>query len=249
MSYTPLVSVIIPTYNNERFIGRTIDSLLAQTYPHWETIVVDDGSTDNTPEVVQRYRDPRITYRREPRRGVEALAETMNVGLRRTSGELVTMLGSDDLWPPYRLEKQVPLFEDRQVVLCFGREVLIDEQDRVIAEYPVPDFVTPVMNRPVGSILRTLLVSNWIAQPTELIRRRALEQIGGYLQPPGLLAEDYPTHLALALIGEFRYVDLTLGFYRMQSNQQTRSRRLEMYKTDVAYVMEFYKGSIRPRRP
>ena len=68
MAHAPLVSVITPTYNNARFIGRTIDSLLAQTYPKWEMIVVDDGSTDNTADVVQRYPDPRITYLRQPRR-------------------------------------------------------------------------------------------------------------------------------------------------------------------------------------
>ena len=237
----PLVSVITPTYNNARFIGQTIESLLAQSYDRWELMVVDDGSTDDTASVVAAFADPRITYRREPRRGVERLAETMNVGLRHTTGELVTMLGSDDRWPAYRLETQVPLFEDPAVVLCFGREVLIDEHDRVLADYPMPRFVRPVMNRPVGSVLGTLLLSNWIPQPTELIRRETLEAIGGYLQPAGLLAEDYPTHLALALRGEFRFIDLPLGYYRMQPNQQTRLRRLEMHRTDVAYVREFYR--------
>jgi hypothetical protein len=241
MGYAPLVSIVIPTYNNASYIGRTLDSVVAQTYGRWEAIVVDDGSTDETPEIVGRYHDARIKYRRETRRGVERLAETMNVGVQASSGELVTMLGSDDRWPADRLALQVPEFEDPRVVLCFGREVLIDEHDRILCDYPMPAFVTHERNCPVGSVLGSLLQSNWIPQPTELIRRQALDAVGGYLQPAGLLGEDYPTHLALALQGEFRFVDHRLGFYRMQANQQTRLRRLEMSRTDTAYALEFYR--------
>jgi len=238
----PLVSVIIPTHNHGQYIGEAIESLLTQTYSHWELVVVDDGSTDNTSEVVAAFADPRITYLSEPHRGVRRLAETLNIGLRGTSGELVTMLGSDDRWPSYRLEKQVPVFRDSRVVLCFGRGVLIDSSGQVLSEIPAPSFVTPVMNRPVGSILGTLLLSNWLPQYTVLILRSALEGIGGYQQPEGLLAEDYPTHVMLALQGEFHYLDLQLGFYRMHPHQQTRMHKLEMTRRDVVWVMEFFQG-------
>lgn len=242
----PLVSVITPTYNTARYIGRCIESLLAQTYTNWEMIIVDDGSTDNTPDIVGRYADPRITYVRESRRGVARLAETMNIGLRRCSGSLVTALMSDDMWPADRLEWQIPIFDDSSVVLCFGWGYLIDEQDKIIGKYPVPEFVTPVMNKPVGSVLKTLLISNYIQEPTELISKRALDAIGGYLQPPPLLAEDYPTHLALALQGEFRFLDRPLGYYRMHGNQQTRIHILEMNLQDVEMVREFYR-TLAPR--
>jgi hypothetical protein len=98
------------------------------------------------------------------------------------------------------------------------------------------------MNRPVGSILATLLLGNWLPQYTVLILRSALEGIGGYLQPGGLLAEDYPTHLTLALKGEFRYLDLPLGFYRMHPHQQTRLHKLEMARRDVAWIIEFFRS-------
>jgi glycosyltransferase involved in cell wall biosynthesis len=240
--YRPLVSVITPTYNNSRYIGATIESLLAQRYGRWELVVVDDGSTDNTQEVVERFEDRRIRYVKQERRGVARLASTINNGLGMVSGELVTMFGSDDLWPPDRLELQVPVFEDPSVVLCFGRGVHIDAEGKPIGEIRLPRGMPFVVNRPVGSVLHSLLEGNWLPQYTVLIRRKDLEALGGYLQPPPLLAEDYPTHLALALRGEFRYLDNVLGYYRMHNNQATRNLRMEMAKTDVEWVRGFYRG-------
>ncbi len=239
----PTVSVITPTYNHGHFIASTIESLQAQTYSRWELIVVDDGSTDDTEHVVIRYaeQDPRISYVPQHHRGVGAIAATLNVGLAASRGELVTMLGSDDLWPAHRLAVQVPLFVEEEVVLVFGRGRLIGPNDEDLGEVPLPAHVDPVMNRPVGSVLGSLLQTNWLPQYTVLIRRRALEQIGGYLQPKGLLAEDYPTHLALALQGEFRFVDSVLGFYRQHPHQQTRLHALEMVATDNAMVLDFYR--------
>ncbi|MEK7403981.1 MAG: glycosyltransferase [Acidobacteriota bacterium] len=242
MCISPLVSVITPTYNHGRYLGRSIESLLAQTYANWEMVIVVDGSTDNTLEVIQSFQDTRISHIYQQNRGVRQLAATINSGLRRTKGELVTMLPSDDTWPDYRLEKQVPLFDDPNVVLCFGRQSIIDENDRLLGENTPPPELARIRNRPPGSALQEMFLSNFIPQPTVLIRRAALEKIGGYLQPPGLLAEDYPTHMALALQGEFRYLDLPLANYRMHQDQMTRNHYLEMVESDVPYVLEFFRS-------
>lgn len=238
----PLITVITPTYNHAVYIGRCIESLLSQTYSNWEMIIVDDGSTDDTAKVVKRYSDSRITYLAEAHRGVTALATTLNIGLKRAKGKLVTAFMSDDTWPAYRLERQAPLFEDSRVVMCLGWQYLIDPSDAIIGKYPVPRFVKPIMNRPVGSVLGTLLLSNWIPEPTVLISKAALDRIGGYLQPEGQLAEDYPTHLALALQGEFRYLDMPLANYRMHPQQMTKKHILEMDRLDAAMSMEFFRG-------
>lgn len=236
----PLVSIITPTYNHARYLRECIDGLRAQTYASWEHVIVDDGSTDDTADVVKSYDDPRITYVRQQNRGVKELAATINSGLRRSRGELVTMLASDDRWPADRLALQVPTFEDPRVVLCFGRGVIMDVEGRPVTEARVPPGVGHVVNRPVGSVLGSLLVGNWIPQYTVLLRRSALDAVGGYLQPPGMLAEDYPTHMALALQGEFRFVDAPLGHYRMHPAQMTRQHYLPMVETDVEYVRRFF---------
>ena len=236
----PLVSIITPTWNHAGYIGHCVESLLSQTHEHWEHIIVDDGSTDDTAQIVASYDDPRITYIAERHRGVESLAETMNIGFRQASGQFMTALMSDDMWPADRIESQIPVFEDDSVVLAFGRQALIGPNGEALGETPTPAFVEAVMNRPVGSILGRLLVNNFLPQPTVLIRSSAMAAIGGYLQPAGLLAEDYPTHLALALQGEFRFLDKVLGYYRQHPHQQTRTIQLTGAIADARFLQGYF---------
>jgi glycosyltransferase involved in cell wall biosynthesis len=235
-----LVSIIMPMFNSERFVGETIRSLLAQTYDNWELIVIDDGSTDSSAVIVKGFQDPRIRYYFQDNLGVKRLAETMNVGLSKIEGELVTMLPSDDVWPDYRLQSQVHYFDDPGLVLCFGKQHLIDVQGDIIGETKLPKKMASKINDPVGSALNEMFVWNYIPQPTVLIRAKSLMKIGGYLQPDDLFAEDYPTHMALAFEGRFQYVDKVLAYYRLHPHQMTRTHYLEMAESDAKYVVSFY---------
>jgi glycosyltransferase involved in cell wall biosynthesis/GNAT superfamily N-acetyltransferase len=117
----PTVSVIIPTYNRAGVLGRSIESVLVQTYRDFELIIVDDGSTDYTKEVVGSYSDPRIRFiRQEKNRG---FAVALNIGIKAARGEYIALLDSDDEWLPAKLEKQMALFSqdktgDLGLVLC-----------------------------------------------------------------------------------------------------------------------------------
>src|SRR5688572_16895965 len=119
--FAPLVSIITPTFNQARFIGPCISSVLAQTYTNWEQIIVDDGSTDETAAIVRSYTDPRIRYMRQEHVGILALAATYNRGLQAARGPLISILEGDDLWTADKLETLVPKLEDRDVVLGYGR--------------------------------------------------------------------------------------------------------------------------------
>lgn len=103
MGSDPLVSVIIPTFNRAGWLSESIDSVLHQTHPSVELIVVDDGSTDHTPDVVQAFGD-RLTYLQQPNRGVSA---ARNVGVAASRGTWVAFLDSDDLWQPSKVAAQV----------------------------------------------------------------------------------------------------------------------------------------------
>src|SRR5437016_1233967 len=104
-----LVSAVIPAYNYARFVCRAVDSVLAQTYPHLECIVVDDGSTDNTLEVLAPYGD-HIRVITQKNAGLSA---ARNTGVRNAGGEYVGFLDADDWWQPQKIAKQVALAEKR----------------------------------------------------------------------------------------------------------------------------------------
>ncbi len=126
---TDLVSIITPLYNSERFVAATIESVLAQTYQHWEMIVIDDGSTDNSARIVTEYatRDPRIKLFSQPNAGSAA---ARNNGIRRAIGRYIALLDSDDLWEPNFLEEQIALLTEKNAALVCSSHKRIDENGK-----------------------------------------------------------------------------------------------------------------------
>ena len=121
----PRVSVQIPAYNSGRFIANAIESILSQTYHSFEIIVIDDGSTDNTADVVSRY--PQVRYLRQKHSGISA---ARNRGVEEANGEYIAFLDADDLWTPDKLEKQMAYLEEHpQCQMVFSEiENFIDEE-------------------------------------------------------------------------------------------------------------------------
>ncbi len=129
MSHATLVSVIVPTYNYGHFIGQALKSMQAQTYPHWECVVVDDGSTDDTAEVVARFSDSdrRIKFLRQKNL---RQAAARNNGLRNSSGQYVQFLDADDLLEPRKLERQVEYLERHpEVDIVYGDVRFFNTED------------------------------------------------------------------------------------------------------------------------
>jgi glycosyltransferase involved in cell wall biosynthesis len=212
----PLVSVIIPAYNAEAFLGETLDSVLAQTYPNLEIIVVDDGSTDATPHLLETYGD-RICVLHQANAGQAA---ARNYGARKAHGELLAFLDSDDLWDPDKIARQVALltrFPEALATYCDHRT--IDEQGRLLASSAA--LSNP---RPSGNILRTLLMGSCITTPgLVLLRRRAFDIAGGFDETVLMRGhEDSALWLRLATQGSFVYSPRTLVSYRQHAQQATR---------------------------
>jgi glycosyltransferase involved in cell wall biosynthesis len=230
-----LISVIIPTYNAARFIERTIASVIAQTHTQVEIIVVDDGSTDRTIEIVEAAGalEPRLRLIRQAHEGV---AVARNRALAEAHGEWVAPIDADDLWHPEKLARQVAALRvagaNTGLVYCWS--VGIDENDLI---------VTPNLceSRAVGHVLARMIECNLPGNAsTPLIRRRDLEAVGGYdpsLQAAGAQGtEDWKLYLSLAEITEFALVPRHLVGYRrtvgnMSSNFAAMERSIELLRT------------------
>lgn len=126
-----LVSIIMPCYNGSRFIGESIESVLSQTYKEWELLIIDDGSKDNSVEVINQYvaKDDRIKLIQQANAGSAA---ARNHGIRESQGQYVALLDSDDLWYPEFLEKQIKFMHDHSVSVVCASYQRIDEQSNVI---------------------------------------------------------------------------------------------------------------------
>jgi glycosyltransferase involved in cell wall biosynthesis len=207
------VSVVIPTFNRRRFIGSAIDSALAQTYAPIEIVVVDDGSTDGTAELIrERYAgDRRVQYHWQINQG-QAIAR--NAAIREARGEVVAFLDSDDLWNPDKLEKQMPLMIRAPAVqIVHGGCSLVDESGRWVKDH-VPARETGVN---VGHILGALVYLNRISCLTAVVRKEAIERVGGF-NPGARLAAcalDWDLWLRIACHGSVDYIPETLAKYRV----------------------------------
>jgi glycosyltransferase involved in cell wall biosynthesis len=216
----PLVSVVIPAYNAATFLAETLDSVLAQTYESLEIIVVDDGSTDTTSQLLDSYGN-RITVLRQANAGQAA---ARNNGARSAKGEFLAFLDSDDLWDPDKITRQIALisrFPEALAVYCDHRT--IDAQGKHLSSSGALSHP-----RPSGDILRALLLGPCIITPgLVLLRRNAFDMVGGF---DGTMRghEDYTLWLHLATQGPFIYSPDTLVSYRRHKQQATQKMHYEM---------------------
>lgn len=138
-----LVSIITPLYNGERFVSTTIDSVLAQTYSYWEMIIVNDGSTDHSAEIVQSYvdKDSRIKLYTQLNAGSAA---ARNNGIRRAKGRYIAMLDSDDLWDADYLQSQIDFMQSKNAsVICAAYRYINEENKEILSPY-IPNPIIPV---------------------------------------------------------------------------------------------------------
>ena len=184
MSTMPLVSVIIPCYNQGHFLGEAIRSTLDQTYPRIEIVVVDDGSDDRTPEVARSYSG--VRYIRQDNQGLSA---ARNAGFAFSRGEYVVFLDSDDRLHPEAVATNLAILDrERDAALCFGRTVCFHPDGRT---YPV---ATRVGAEPYLDLLRRNLI---ICPGSAMYRRRVLDSVGGF-DPSLNPAADYDMYLRIA---------------------------------------------------
>lgn len=196
------VSVIIPTYNRAHSIGNSIQSVLYQTWQDFEIIIVDDGSTDNTRQVVESFTDDRIRYICLEQNG--GVSHARNIGIKMAEGEYIAFLDSDDEWMSEKLEKQmtVMLRESEMVGVIYCRMRGTKKDGTILV---IPELEKPVEELQ-GNIFFPLLEENVIGTPAMLVRKQCLEQTGGFDEKLKCL-EDWELILRIAEKWEIGFVD------------------------------------------
>jgi glycosyltransferase involved in cell wall biosynthesis len=205
-----LVSVITATYNMAGYIGETLDAILAQDYQNIESIIIDDGSTDNTMEVLEPYlKDPRVRVVQQANAG-QTVAK--NRGVAEARGEFIAFCDADDTWRVDKLSLQIPEFNNPQVAVVFSDIICVDGEGKVID--------IPPMQRVGGRITGALLVDNFVPFPTSVARADVLEEVKGFDESL-TMSIDYDLWLRISVKYLFAYVEQPLANYRIWEGQMS----------------------------
>lgn len=229
-----LVSVIIPTYNREKFLERSVFSVLSQTYPLFEIIIVDDGSTDKTFEVassLMRIND-RIKYIRSERNlGAQA---ARNIGIRAAQGEWIAFLDSDDEWLPKRLEKGLECAYSQNVSVIHSGCYLKYEDEDSLKLYGVPKLF--------GNVYPKLLSSPGPVFPALLVRKECFERIN-YLDEKIVSYQEWDTSIRLAAFYLFAFIEEPLFIYHRHAGD-TISKNLRKEADGWRQIVEKHRDEI-----
>ena len=201
----PLISIIIPVYNGEKTIQKTIESVLQQTFKDFEIILINDGSQDSTLDVINNIKDERLRVFSYPNAGVST---SRNRGLALARGEFISFLDADDLWTPDKLETQLKALQNNsQAAVAYSWSDWIDESGQFLRS---GGHIT--VN---GKVFEHLLVRDFIESGSNpLIRRQALDEVGEF-EPSVTPAEDWDMWLRLAVRYEFVAVPCVQILYRV----------------------------------
>jgi len=224
----PKVSALVVAYNHRRYIAEALDSIYAQTYGDYEVVVVDDGSSDGTADLMCRW--PQARYHYQQNQGLNA---ALNRALQLAHGEYVAFLAADDTWAPDRLARQVPILEECPAVgLVYGDALVADQDGRPLCRF---NQVYP----PHGGDVAVELFARYcfISSQTLLIRWGCFDRLGGFWGPPAI--SDYLKWIEIAMYYDAVYVDAVLGMYRRHQGNLTRANAGDRkYRSTLAGLAE-----------
>lgn len=239
MSLNPTVSVIVPTYNGEKYLGDALESVRSQYCDELEVVVVDDGSTDETMRILEDFSKSLPLRVVRPGRLGNWVATT-NIGLREARGEWACFLHQDDQWLPGRMSRILPELARVEGAMVLHHSIFIGPRGERLGPWKCP---LKQGNVSSGCFLEHLLVQDFIAIPAPIFRRQAVMDSGG-LDESLWLAADWELWLRLGALGPVRFVEDTLTAFRVHPESQTIARKLgpDEWEHQLGTVLERHLG-------
>ncbi len=244
----PLLSIVMPAYNGEAFIVAALESVRGQCDDTVELVIVDDGSTDRTLDIVRSFSDALPLRILTPGRLGNWVAAT-NLGLREAAGEWACFLHQDDLWLPGRLKRLQREMQNAEGSLILHNAAYVDRQGKKVGLWTCP---LPAGRVPSALFIERLLVQNFIAIPSPVFRRSAVVNSGG-LNEALWFSADWDLWLRLGALGPVCFVEETLSAFRLHPASQTAARKLLPNEWDLQLTtvldehLETWPGSGRLR--
>jgi len=207
------VSILLPVYNDEEFISKSVSSVLKSTYKNFELIIINDGSTDKSPEIINDFKDPRIKLYDKQNSG---LIESLNYGLTKCNSEIIMRMDGDDEISENKIEIQLKSFLNSDSVLHGTGAKIIDNSSRVLQEISVNEDHKDIINN-----LRTLNTS--MIHPSIMFYKDIILKSGGY-DSKFEVAEDYELYYRISRIGKLTNIDLPLLMLRKNEHNISKKR-------------------------
>lgn len=230
-----LVSVIIPTYNSAHFIKDTFTSVVNQTHHNIEIIFVDDGSTDNTVDILEKLSksDPRVQLYCQKHRGVSC---ARNFAISKSNGDFIALLDHDDLWLPDKLVRQLHLFLNPEVGVVYSNAIFWRDGKKNLGH-------SFSKNRPHrGNVHHHLLNNNFITCSSVIIRKSVLYKETFFFDPMLEMCEDYDLFIRLSLVTHFDYTNESLVKWRIHNNNST-FKNMELFYPEYMIIQKKLKGT------
>jgi glycosyltransferase involved in cell wall biosynthesis len=215
MNFYPLVSVVIPVFNASKWISETISSVLDQDYPNVEVVVIDDGSTDDSSDIINQYTN-KVKYFYKSNGGQ---GSARNIGIQKSNGKYIAFIDADDLWAKNKLSIQVEILERTRLKWIYSDAIAFDNENKKDL------FLFSQNNKQYsGDVLKPLFRSCFIPSPTPVVEKTVFSKVGMFNEHTTMRnREDWDMWLRIASLYSLAYVPKSLANYRVHSSSATGS--------------------------
>jgi glycosyltransferase involved in cell wall biosynthesis len=233
----PLVSVLMPSYNHERYISEAIEGVLNQTFADFELIIIDDASKDKSKEIIKIYKEKDSRIRTIFHNENKGIARTLNDGFEEAKGKFIAFTASDDVWVKDKLKKQLEVLEKNEDLVVWSESLIIDALGNPAGEFFTQKYRAS-KRKESGDIFEELLKGNYICATSVILKRENLKDIRFDEQLKYL--NDYKFAVDLARRYKFYFIPEPLAMYRIHGRNVSLSDREEGWQKDQIIIGQYF---------